>query len=323
MKENKVFTVSNKSPILLTGAHRSGTTWAGKILSSAKDLGYIMEPFNDMNRRSGVFNKKFGHFFPYIRPTDPVDYIESFNKTLNYRFSYYDGIINIRSFRDFVRLSRDIIDFSIYKILDYRPFIKDPNALFLAEWLANNFNMQVIILIRHPAAFISSLVKLDWSYPFTDFIKQPELMRDHLINFEDEIHYFSKNKQPLIDQAILLWKILHSVILKYRNCHDDWVCVRHEDLSINPFSEFEKLFIYLNVPFEKNVKDMIAKLSNINSEVDKTSKDIPLSSMESLTRNSHANIKNWKNRLSAKEIDYIYNKVTTVSSSFYSEKDWE
>ena len=34
------------NPILVTGSHRSGTTWAGQMLATAPGIGYIHEPFN-------------------------------------------------------------------------------------------------------------------------------------------------------------------------------------------------------------------------------------------------------------------------------------
>ena len=39
------------SPILVTGAHRSGTTWVGKILAAdPRQAGYISEPLNVLHR---------------------------------------------------------------------------------------------------------------------------------------------------------------------------------------------------------------------------------------------------------------------------------
>ena len=38
-------------PILVTGAHRSGTTWVGKMLALAPGVAYVHEPFNPLHRR--------------------------------------------------------------------------------------------------------------------------------------------------------------------------------------------------------------------------------------------------------------------------------
>lgn len=41
-----------------------------------------------------------------------------------------------------------------------RPLVKDPFALFSAEWFADNFDAEVIVIVRHPAAVVSSIKRL-------------------------------------------------------------------------------------------------------------------------------------------------------------------
>jgi hypothetical protein len=71
------------------------------------------------------------------------------------------------------------------------PLIKDPIALFAAEWLADVFGVRVVVLIRHPAAFAASLKRLNWTHPFGDFLAQPLFMRDLLAPFEEDIRRFA------------------------------------------------------------------------------------------------------------------------------------
>ena len=40
-------------PILVTGAHRSGTTWAGKMLCAGNEAFYVFEPF-DVAKDAGL-----------------------------------------------------------------------------------------------------------------------------------------------------------------------------------------------------------------------------------------------------------------------------
>ncbi|HUH21151.1 MAG TPA: hypothetical protein VLZ09_04715, partial [Gaiellaceae bacterium] len=51
-------TASAKRPILVTGAHRSGTTWVGKMLALAPGVGYVHEPFNP-RFSAGRFDRYF------------------------------------------------------------------------------------------------------------------------------------------------------------------------------------------------------------------------------------------------------------------------
>ena len=133
-----------------------------------------------------------------------------------------------------------------------RPLIKDPIAIMSADWIASKFNMDVLVLIRHPAAFAGSLKKTNWFFPFSHFLKQPSLMNSHLYPFEAEIRTFAKKKQDIIEQAVLLWKIIHYMILKYRAEHRDWIFIQHEDLSQDPLHYFRILFGRLNLEFSQH-----------------------------------------------------------------------
>ncbi len=47
-------TTNGNAPILVTGIHRSGTTFVGKILSLPRSVGYIHEPFNTVFGINGI-----------------------------------------------------------------------------------------------------------------------------------------------------------------------------------------------------------------------------------------------------------------------------
>ena len=52
-------------PILVTGPHRSGTTWVGRMVCSHPGLAYLSEPFNVRIPPSPV-----RHFFHYVTPAE-------------------------------------------------------------------------------------------------------------------------------------------------------------------------------------------------------------------------------------------------------------
>jgi len=163
---------------LLTGSHRSGTTWAANMLAVSPDLAFIMEPFNDANKRRGIFNARFGRFFPYVTDENEHLYLAAAEKTIGFRYDLAAGIKAADSVRQYARVVRDIFQTILNRMQGKRPFVKDPNALFLVEWLVRRFDMDVVILIRHPAAFISSLRILKWGFPFSSLLDQPSLIRD-------------------------------------------------------------------------------------------------------------------------------------------------
>jgi hypothetical protein len=62
---------------------------------------------------------------------------------------------------------------------------------------------------QHPAAYVSSYKRLDWSHPFSHFLNQPLLMKDYLAPYQNEIEDFTNNNYDVIDQEVLLWKLAH------------------------------------------------------------------------------------------------------------------
>ena len=53
-------------PLLISGLPRSGTTWVGKILSTAQGTGYVFEPDNEKTSPVAWLYKRDLHRFPYL-----------------------------------------------------------------------------------------------------------------------------------------------------------------------------------------------------------------------------------------------------------------
>ena len=111
------------------------------------------------------------------------------------------------------------------------PLLKDPIAVFSAEWLNTTFGTEPVLLVRHPAAFAASVKRLDLRHPFGHFLAQPLLMRDWLEPYAEQLETFARREQDIVDQAILLWNVIHHALAEYRTRHPDWILLRLEDLS--------------------------------------------------------------------------------------------
>ena len=178
--------MSSKRPILVTGSSRSGSTWVGRMLSVPSGIGYIHEPFN-VDHRPGICSAKFDYPRTYVSNENEHLYYDHLKDTLDYEFKLLNGLKALRFPKDAVLLLKDYAVFSIYRRRKSRPLIKDPMASFSTEWLASRFDMEVLALIRHPAAYALSIKEMNWKPPFLSFLKQPLLMKDHLYPYEEEI----------------------------------------------------------------------------------------------------------------------------------------
>ena len=302
------------APILVTGSPRSGSTWAGKILAAAPRTAYVHEPFN-VGIQIGVSDAAFENWFQYVCEETPDPYRMALDRLVHYKYPFGKNMARVRTVRDAAKMMRDQGRFLLHKLSSHTPIIKDPIAIFSAEWLNQALNMNVLVMIRHPAAFCSSLKIKNWQFDFRFFLNQPLLMEAYLGKFEREIIECKGNAKSLIDRAILLWNCIHHTISIYQESHPEWLFVRHEDLSRDPVGQFQAIYAAFGLEFTDKVKLRILETSGAHNPVEQDARN-------EFVRDSKRNIYNWKRRLSQSEIDLIKARTCEVSSAFYAESEW-
>jgi len=287
----------------------------GRIVCSVPGVAYVHEPFNPGYGR-GKCSADFRQWYTFINHDNEADFLSPISNTLNFKYDLRAGFRKSSNIEDFLKVWKEFWAFTYFRLMKKRPLLKDPIALFSAEWLSDRFNMDVVMLIRHPAAFAGSLKRLNWAYPFEDFLNQPLLMSAFIQPFQAEIEKAASKKNDIIDQAILLWRIFHSVIMYYKKRHADWLFIRHEDLSRAPLEGFRQIFSALQIDFTPKIEKVIKKYSDPdNPNAAKGVNEIKISSV--------SNIRNWKRRLSESEISRIREGTGDIWPFFYSEQDWQ
>jgi len=175
--------------------------------------------------------------------------------------------------------------------------------------------MDVVVLIRHPAAFAYSLVRRGWRHPFDHFLRQPLLVRDLLSPFEERIREFATTEQPLLDQACLLWNLIHHAIAQYRASRPDWLFLRLEDVALDPEVALERVYRRLGLSFDDTVRRTIREHSGPSNPVEVEDPSI-------VRRNSRASAVAWRSRLDPSEVERIRALTDPLASAFSSEEDW-
>src|SRR4051812_6670227 len=301
--------MSERRPIFVTGAPRAGTTWGGKMLALAPGIRDIHQPFNPPTP-PGISAAPFDRFFTTVTDANAAAYDPALARTLAFRYDLARQVRALRSPREAAHAARDLAAFARARATHARPLVKDPIALFSAEWLAARFGMDVVVTIRHPAAFANSLKRLGWTHDFRGFLGDARLAP-----FADEIRAQAEQPGPVLDQAILLWRICYRLVDDYRRAHPDWVFVRHEDLSRDPVPGFERLFERLGLELTPSARTEIERSSSATNPPEAASKhDVRL--------DSRANLAGWRSRLDAEEIERIREGTRDVWPAFYAEEDW-
>lgn len=308
-------TDTSKIPILVTGAHRTGTTWVGKMLATNRQTAYISEPLNVLHR-SGVLRVPVDHWYAYTTKENEGRYLPAFQELLAFRYHLLDEIRSLRSRRDFLRMGRDYFIFLNGRLRRQRPLLKDPFAVFSIPWFAERLNCKVVITVRHPAGFAGSLKRLNWPFDFGNLLAQPALMRDYLESDRAEME--SMPAHDIIGQASLLWRMVYRVVASVRRQHPDLVVVRHEDLSLDPLAGYRQLYEALRLDYTDKVQQAI-----LNSSSSENPAELSKKKAHSVKLDSRANMDNWKKRLGADEIACIRRITGEIAGIFYPEQEWQ
>jgi len=275
---------------------------------------YISEPLNVLHR-PGVFHAKVMHWYQYICEDNETEYLSAFQDLLEFDYHLWDEIRSLRSRKDFLRMGRDFLVFYNGLMRGQRLLMKDPFAVFSTAWFAKKLNCKVVITVRHPGAFVSSLKRLNWPFDFRNVLDQPLLMRDHLEPYRDQLQ--STKADDVIGQAALLWKMIYGSVHAIRKLHPDFIVVRHEDLSRDPIGGYRELYSSLGLEFTTRVEKTI-----LNSSSSENPGELSRKKVHAFKLDSRANLGNWKKRLTEEEIKRIRETTEEISHLFYPDNNW-
>ncbi len=305
---------STMRSFLVTGAHRTGTTWVGRMLAAAPRLAYISEPLNVFHR-PGILGAPVPYWYTYICNENESKYLPTFQQLVNFRYHLFSAATALRSAKDFLRMGRDLGIFLQAGLLHRLPLLKDPFAVFSIPWFVERLNSRVVVTVRHPAAFASSLKRMNWSFDFNDLLNQPLLMHDHLEPYRKEMRSIATD--DVIGQASLLWAMVYRTVQAACQQDPSIRVVRHEDLSLDPVAGYQQLYDELGLNFTPGVKRKIMDSSSSENPAELSRKKV-----HSVKLDSRANLDNWKHRLSSGEINLIRRATEEVAHLYYPEVDW-
>ena len=302
--------------IFITGEQRSGTSWIAGVLATAAGMAWLDEPFNRKKLFPWLCEAKFPHWYTHIGSHNEAIFHRPVSDTLSFRFNLVANWRRSTSLAHFRRAWQVGQLFRGYRQGGFRPLIKQPTGLFMAEWLAEQFQAQVVVVVRHPAGYVSSRKRLGWRHNFNDFLDQPTLMAGLLAPFAADITHFASHEEEIVAQLSLLWKIIFATANQYRQSHPNWLFVRYEDVAADPEQQFQLLFEQLGLTFSQQTAQAIRQSAAANPQ------EVAVPEWKSVRRDSRAAAITWKNRLSPSEIGQIRAGVGDVGQIFYQDDEW-
>jgi len=280
------------------------------MLALAPSVGYVHEPFNPRFSAG-----RFDRYFTVVTRENEARYAPELERALTFRYELGTRLRRRRRPKDVARTLRDFARVQSLRLRHPRPLMKDPIALLSAEWLEQRFGMDVVVLIRHPAAFAASLKRLGWKHSFATFFDEEGRLPGVVAPFEDEVREQARQPGEIVAQAALLWRLLYNAVDGYRERHPDWVFLRHEDASLDPVATYEGLYERLGLELTAPAQETIQRASASDNPAEPaTPHAVELDSAASLGR--------WREDLTAGEVERLRERTRDVWPRFYSEAEW-
>lgn len=264
----------------------------GEILGNCGNIRYVYEPFNDS--WMPVLKGNLTHF-TYFNSNSVVPPIVKEVADKAFQGSQGSKQLARAARRGYWRAATRSAS---------RVVVKDPTAVLMTEWIAKQFEAQVLIVMRHPCGIASSLDALNWPFHVNTLLHQENLMQDHLAQFEDVIRH-AENDIWLTRGAI--WAAAHTVFSKQLKTNADWHLCKYEDLCNNPAGLYASLAQKLNLELSHHALKKIQSLSSADS-----------TDSGSTRRNSKAMPDVWRQRMSPGEIDAVMGVVGEFGLMYYA-----
>jgi len=287
------------------------------MLALEPGITYVSEPLH-LDHSRGVLSQPVESWYAYICDDNGAQFKEPYKNTIQFKYQLWMAIRHLRNIKAAGKVIRDSSIFISSRLLKRRALLKDPFAVLSVPWFRSALDSQVVIMVRHPIPFVSSLKRLGWNFDFNHLLDQPLLMRDHYEPFRSEMVHTNQNEQDIVGQGILLWRMIYTLVHQYKTQGVDIQLIRHEDLSQRPLPIFETIYQQLGITFSQQIEEKIiisTQTSNPNEVAEYDEHAVRV--------NSLANLRNWKRRLTDLEVDRIVNGTRDVVKEFYELGEWK
>jgi hypothetical protein len=287
------------------------------MLDASGETAYVHEPFNP-NRSPGWFLEPLPYWFMYITEENENRYLGPVRRLTELRYPTGRALAKTRHPRLLAMNLQQALNAARDRIRKKRLLLKDPMALFSARWLAERFDFRVVVLIRHPASFISSIKRLNWGFDYErNWSAQTLLMRDllgdHAGHFQDY-----RGEVDLVGEGIVVWNAMYDVVSRYRSAHPDWIFLRYEDLATEPIEGFRQLYDELGLKWSERARREVARFSDSANPG-----DVAPARKHEIKRDSKGAAEAWRTRLTKDEIARIRTETEPVWRRFYDDEEWE
>jgi hypothetical protein len=331
--------VGLRRPLVIAGMPRSGSTWTFGALERDPSLLSLKEPDSEAERASAIWAKRGTGRFPVLAPGDRNDtyrllwawILDGAAETPRLRMGgqilravsppTLGKASRLRSLptrerRRYLRggfspamwlageLARRPVVRRNPDLDGHRLLVKTVHAPLAMDWLGTEFEIDALVLLRHPGSILASWINLDLDAQYVPFSEVPAVRRvaegwgvpppgpDHLER--------------------MIWQVgvLTTALEQSAANHPDWVVRTHEQLCREPAQEFRRLYAELGLAWNEEVEAYVV-------ENDRPGKGFR-------TRRVAADLPgDWKKRLTQHQIDEMQRVLARFPLKTWSDDDFD
>lgn len=303
---------SPRRPVLVTGSHRSGSTWIGRLLAAADELHYVQEPFNIVAHQRWMDPRPERQFL-HVTDANEAAWLAPMQQVVDLKYPLASHLAARPGLKMSRRASRVALEARRARRSGAAAMIKDPIAVFSTPWIARRFDAVPVVMVREAVPFVGSLLDRGWSFDFSHWTAQPSLMAE-LDPWADQIERMAAQPGELIDQAILMWNAIYGFVADLPTTFESLGARVHvesyETIASNPLVEVERLYGRLGLEFGPEQRRVATELSTGRSRAD----DGTGVSAIDVQRDSSAALETWRDRLDHAQIGHITTTTAAVAA---------
>ncbi len=292
-------------PLVIAGIPRSGTTWTKQVLECDPSTLSMMEPDSEGHRAPAIWAKRSTGRFPVLSPGD---------RAQDYRTLWawiLDGAAETPRLRVAAKIlatvtppdrkrflqGRHSLKMEVSGLLGRRPpirpapglegrrvLVKTVHAPMSIDWLASEFAIDVLVVVRHPLSILASWIDLDYNDQYVPFHEIAAVRR------RAEAWDVPPPGPDHFDRMVWQIAVLLTALEESAAANPTWTVRTHEELCVDPAAEFTALFDALGLQWSDAAEAVLEGNDRPGSgfRTQRVAADLPSA---------------WRRRLSAEQIE--------------------
>ncbi len=262
-------------PIVIVGVPRSGTSWTMRVLGNAEGATTVLEPDSEDKWPAAIHAKRRLGRYPVLRPGDEAP---AYRRLWSWTFAgadeprrsvlarhilgpgaedrIYDGRLDPVTWLAST-LARDP---GLGRSTDRpagapRIVAKSIHAQLAIDWIASQFDVDVVLLLRHPANVLASWMEINLKDSrYSTLENRPDI----------RARYVEPWGVPLpgpdpVERMSWMIALLLAAIEEASTRHPDWHVRTHEQLCADPAGEFRRLSADLGLVWGERAEEFLVQ----------------------------------------------------------------